>query len=160
MQKCDLHKTRTHALPGESPADAVVCFVGEAPGRHEDEQGVPFIGAVGKQLDGMLEVAALSRDPVFITAAVKCRPPKNRDLKVVEISACDEHLFAQLDLLQPRLVVCLGRIALRTVLGRIELSDVRRRWVEKDGRLVTATYHTAAVFYNRSLAETIAEDMA
>src|SRR5205823_12134742 len=106
---CDLSQTRTHAVPGEGPADAKIFFIGEGPGYYEDKSGRPFVGAAGKFLDELLALAGLRRSDVFITNVVKCRPPNNRDPLQQEIDACHGWLDQQLEAVNPRIVVTLGR---------------------------------------------------
>ena len=107
--KCPLALSRTHAVPGEGPADARIMFVGEGPGRHEDLQGRPFVGASGRYLQSLMAEIGLERSAVFITNVVKCRPPENRDPQPNELTACRAYLDRQLALIQPRVVVTLGR---------------------------------------------------
>jgi uracil-DNA glycosylase len=107
--KCPLALSRTHAVPGEGPADARIMFIGEAPGRHEDLQGRPFVGASGRYLQSLMAEIGLDRREVFITNVVKCRPPENRDPQPNELAACREYLDRQIALIQPRVVVTLGR---------------------------------------------------
>ena len=114
--RCPLSLTRTNAVPGEGPPDAAVVIIGEGPGRNEDLQGRPFVGAAGKQLDGLLKDAGLARDDVYITNVVKCRPPENRRPTEAEAEACHPYLERQIELLRPTVVVLLGDSALKRFL--------------------------------------------
>lgn len=117
-KRCELHKTRTHVVFGTGSADTSVVLVGEAPGFYEDKQGLPFVGAAGKNLDALLHQAGLRREAVYICNVLKCRPPGNRDPTPDEIEACKRFLEGQLSTIKPKLVVALGRIAASTLLGR------------------------------------------
>jgi DNA polymerase len=116
--KCELHKSRKNAVPGEGPADAKIMFVGEGPGQNEDELGRPFVGAAGRLLTELLESIGLSRSEVFITNIVKCRPPGNRAPRKPEIEACNPYLMSQIRLIKPRIVCALGTPAIATLLRR------------------------------------------
>lgn len=107
--KCPLSLSRTKAVPGEGPGTAQVMFIGEGPGYHEDKQGRPFVGASGRYLQSLLDDIGLKREDVFITNVVKCRPPENRDPRPDELNACREYLDRQIALIQPRIIVTLGR---------------------------------------------------
>src|SRR3712207_2443033 len=109
---CELHKGRTRAVPGEGPANADIMFIGEAPGRNEDQQGRPFVGQAGKLLEELLAEIGLTRDDVWIGNVVKCRPPQNRDPRPEEIAACSVYLERQIALLQPKLIATLGRYSM------------------------------------------------
>lgn len=141
--KCPLGDSRTHAVPGEGPEDADVMLVGEAPGRQEDQEGRPFIGMAGTILDGILEASGWSRDELFITSSVKCRPPDNRPPRAEELETCREAwLWRQIEAVQPELVVLLGHVAMQSVLGRRDpLEDLRGELVEDAGQRFLVTYH-------------------
>lgn len=159
-RRCPLCESRTLAVPGEGPVGATVMFVGEAPGKHEDESGLPFQGNAGRVFDKLLEQSGLMRAEVFITGAVKCRPPENRDPKAGEIDACNPYLRRQIELVQPRIICALGRHGLSAVLGRkAVLTEWRGRFAEFEGRTLTATYHPAAAFYRQELKQAMQEDM-
>jgi len=117
-RKCTLHRTRTHAVPGEGNCSARVMFIGEAPGYHEDQQGRPFVGSAGQLLDDLLQRAQLRRDDIFIANILKCRPPNNRDPGSEEAAACREYLDGQIALIQPEVVCLLGRVPLQALLVR------------------------------------------
>src|SRR5262249_15241942 len=140
--KCPLHESRTHAVPGDGKSDAKVMLIGEAPGRQEDEQGHPFVGAAGKFLDQVLDGTKLDRNDLFITNTVKCRPPKNRPPKGPEIEICtSNYLFHQIELIDPKLIMVLGGIAAKAVLGIKNVSESRGKVIRKDGRKYIVAYH-------------------
>lgn len=145
--QCELHRMRTNAVPGHGNPDAEVMFIGEGPGWHEDRQGLPFVGAAGQFLNEMLQSIGLSRDEVFITNIVKCRPPGNRDPDPAEIEACAPYLDRQLELVDPLVVVSLGAFATRYLLGRpVGVTRVRgRRFRWRNDATLVPTLHPAAV---------------
>jgi len=157
--KCELHKSRTRAVPGEGPHDARIMFVGEGPGQNEDEQGRPFVGAAGKFLTELLESIGLKRTDVFITNIVKCRPPNNRAPRKYEIEACNPYLQSQIRLINPRIVCALGTPAITTLMGD-EYSASRHHGKPSTKGEVTILpmYHPAAALYDASLKETILHD--
>ena len=158
--RCTLHRSRTHAVPGEGPARARILLVGEAPGRREDVEGRPFIGAAGRLLDDALRRAEIRRQTTFITNAVKCRPPGNRRPRPPELAACRPYLIAQLAAIRPRVVVALGLTAAKDLLGRpMSLSTARRSRHSLAGTPVIATYHPAAVLRNRRLLPKLVGDL-
>ncbi len=166
-KRCPLHRTRKNPVPGEGPLNADVMFVGEAPGRNEDEQGRPFVGAAGNLLNKLLEEAGLKRNEVYITNVVKCRPPGNRDPTDEEIEACLPYLVEQIKIIRPRVIVALGRYSARTL---FRLAGLKWESMSKQhGRVydatiagvrvkLVATYHPAAALYRPPLRETLAED--
>ncbi len=147
---CRLHENRTNVVFGDGDPAADLMFVGEGPGRHEDEQGLPFVGPSGQLLEQLLEEIGLSRPEVYIGNVVKCRPPNNRDPRPDEIEACKGYLRRQLELIQPRVVVTLGNFAskllLRTETG---ITRLRGRAYEWWGRYLVPTYHPAAALRGR-----------
>lgn len=146
-RKCGLCETRTNVVFGMGNPQAEVMVIGEAPGRSEDEQGLPFVGRSGQLLDQYLRAIHLSRDKnVFITNIVKCRPPENRDPLPNEWDACIPYLREQFRMIRPKIVLCLGRIAAQRLI-RPDFSVMREhgQWVEKDGVYYTAIYHPAAL---------------
>jgi uracil-DNA glycosylase len=158
--RCRLHETRTHAVPGEGPSNAQIVLVGEAPGRTEDEQGRPFVGSAGKVLDNALRAAGLSRDSVFITNVIKCRPPGNRRPRKDEIETCLPYLQAQLEAIRPRIIVTLGETSLRALVpSEGPFAEVRGKRLKYEGIQVLPTYHPAAVLYNRPLERTLQADL-
>jgi uracil-DNA glycosylase family 4 len=157
--RCPLHQHRTHAVPGEGPADAPVLFVGEGPGAEEDQQGRPFVGAAGRLLDKLLAGIRIPRERVFITNTVRCRPPGNREPHPDEVAACLPYLVRQMGVLQPRVVCLLGATATRALLGSDQkLNQVRGRAIREAGRWWFATYHPAAALRSASLASALQED--
>jgi len=156
--KCPLSLTRTKAVPGEGPQDAAVVIIGEGPGRNEDLQGRPFVGAVGAQLDGLLRDAGLGRQDVYITNVVKCRPPENRRPTGAEADACQPYLDRQLVQLRPRVVVLLGDSAVKRFLPEESLGSAHGRLFKHGGFAIFATYHPAAMIYNRTLETVSHED--
>lgn len=155
---CPLSEGRTNAVPGEGAADAQIMFVGEAPGREEDRQGRPFVGPAGKVLDRLLGRIGLSREQVYITNIVKCRPPENRDPKPDEIEACREYLDGQIAFIKPRLVCTLGRPALQTLLDpKAAISKVHAQVIEREGLTYVPLYHPAAGLHNKAMQPQIIE---
>ena len=146
-RNCGLCETRTHTVFGEGVPDTGLVFIGEGPGEQEDLSGRPFVGPAGQLLDRMLALVGLSREKNFyICNIVKCRPPRNRDPKPEEQEACMPWLEQQLELLQPRLIVCLGRIAAqRFIREDFRISREHGQWFERDGVGITAIYHPSAL---------------
>lgn len=157
---CRLHEARTHAVPGEGPEGARILLVGEAPGRQEDLEGRPFVGVAGATLATALEKAGLSRADVFVTNAVKCRPPENRRPRADELLACRPYLLSQIESLRPRVIVALGRTALTDLVGSApSIERARRRHLTVGGTPVIATYHPASSRYARRRVKMIAHDL-
>ena len=145
-RRCPLCETRNNVVFGVGPENAEVLFIGEGPGEQEDLKGEPFVGRGGKLLDDMLELIDLDRTKIYIANMVKCRPPKNRDPLETEQMACAEWLRRQIDLLQPKLVVCLGRIsAMKFIKPDFRITKEHGQWFNVDGRRVMALYHPAAL---------------
>ena len=145
-RRCQLCETRTNVVFGVGPDDAKVMFIGEGPGENEDLQGEPFVGRAGKLLDDMLELIYLDRTKVYIANMVKCRPPRNRDPLPEEQNACAPWLRRQIELVDPHMIVCLGRIsAMRFIRPDFRITREHGQWFERDGRLVMALYHPAAL---------------
>ncbi len=157
-EKCALHYSRKRAVPGEGPSDATVMFIGEGPGFYENEQGRPFVGASGKYLEELLDLANLSRAKVFITNVVKCRPPGNRDPLPEELEACSSYLDRQIDTINPKVIVTLGRYSMARFFPQARISDVHGKasWVR--GRLIVAMYHPAAALHQPSLKSSLEAD--
>lgn len=155
---CPLSGSRTKAVPGEGPADAEIMFIGEGPGYHEDRQGRPFVGPAGQFLEGLLASIGKSREQVFIANMVKCRPPENRDPLPAEIAACSKYLDRQIELVNPRLIVTLGRFSLGRFFPGESMSRARGKVRQKDGRYVYPVMHPAAALYRQELRATIIED--
>jgi DNA polymerase len=144
-QKCRLSHTRTVGVPGEGSPNAEIFFIGEGPGFHEDQQGRPFVGAAGQLLTDMLSEIGLRREEVFITNVVRCRPPGNRDPLPDELSACDEYTLRQIEALQPKLIVTLGRYSMARFFGPGSMRDLHGRTKQWNGATCLALYHPAAV---------------
>ncbi|HSQ27704.1 MAG TPA: uracil-DNA glycosylase [Anaerolineales bacterium] len=158
--KCMLHHSRKNAVPGEGPSDAEIMFIGEGPGFHENEQGRPFVGAAGKFLDELLASIQMKRSDVFIGNVVKCRPPGNRDPLPEELSACSQYLEMQIQAINPKVIVTLGRFSMAHFLPGAKISEVHGQARKVNGRLVVAMYHPAAALHQRSLKSTIEADFA
>jgi uracil-DNA glycosylase len=156
---CKLARTRKNAVPGEGQLAAKIMFVGEAPGRSEDEKGRPFVGAAGRILDDMLKKAGIERSEVFITNVVKCRPPGNRVPEEDEAEACRPYLDRQIALIRPRVICILGRTAYSSLLGGSSITANRGKIVEKAGQKYFLTIHPAAAIYNKSLLSVLEADL-
>jgi uracil-DNA glycosylase family 4 len=135
-------------------------FIGEGPGFHENEQGRPFVGAAGKYLDELLASINMKRSDVFITNVVKCRPPGNRDPLPDELEACNDYLERQVQAINPKVVVTLGRFSMAHYLPNAKISSVHGQATKVKGRLVIAMYHPAAALHQQSLKPTIEKDFA
>ena len=155
---CDLHASRLNVVPGEGDSNAEIMFIGEGPGQHEDRQGRPFVGAAGNLLDEMLKAISLSRGSVFIANMVKCRPPSNRDPQVDEILACSKYLDRQIEVINPLVIVTLGRFSLGKFFPGEGISKVRGSIRYYEGRPIYPMLHPAAALYRRELKETIYQD--
>jgi len=159
--QCPLHATRTKAVPGEGTPSARVMLIGEAPGRDEDQRGQPFVGAAGRFLDEMLAGSGVNRSDLFITNTVKCRPENNRPPRKREVDTCTAlYLFEQIELINPALVMLLGSVATKKLLGVNSVNEVRGRVIEHNNRKYLAGYHPAASFYREDMAENIRQDFA
>ena len=157
--KCDLCKTRTNAVPGKGNFQSDVIFVGEAPGRNEDRNGEPFIGVAGKKLSIALDEAGISRDDVYITNIVKCRPPNNRVPKTSERETCQEYLKQEIFIIKPEIICILGNTAFNSILGGSEITKFRGKVVRKDNLLYFLTIHPAATIYNQKLIDVLKSDI-
>jgi DNA polymerase len=160
---CSLRTQATRAVPGEGNSSAEILFIGEAPGAKEDEQGRPFVGAAGKFLNEMLASINLKREDVYITNVVKYRPPNNRDPLPEEIASCEKWLEEQIKIIQPKIIVTLGRHALGHFLPGKKISEAHGRVFRKTfpnfGSLVFfVLYHPAAALYNGSMREMLIKD--
>lgn len=156
--KCPLHKTRNNAVPGEGPVDAKVMFVGEAPGAKEDELGRPFVGRSGAFLTELLQGIGLSRDEVFITSVLKSRPPKNRSPKSAEVKACMPYLLRQFEIINPKIIVLLGGVAVSSIIGPWKLSEAHGRFYDGNGRMFFITFHPAAALRFPNTKELMLKD--
>lgn len=143
---CSLHESRTNVVFGKGNPDAKILFIGEAPGQHEDEQGLPFVGASGKLLDKYLDAIGLSMEDAYIANILKCRPPNNRDPKEDEEQACIGYLRRQLEAINPKVIVCLGRIsAYKIIKPDFKITQEHGKWFKKGNYLITAVYHPSAL---------------
>ena len=143
---CGLCETRTNVVFGVGDPAAEILFVGEAPGEREDALGEPFVGKAGALLDDMLAMIGLDRSRIYITNSIKCRPPQNRDPLNTEKEACAPFLQRQLELMQPKIIVCLGRIsAMEMIKPDFRITQEHGQFFEKNGVLMTALYHPAAL---------------
>jgi len=156
---CPLHSTRIQGVPGTGPATARLMAIGEAPGENEDREGRPFVGAAGRLLNQLLDEIGLSRDDIFITNVLKSRPPGNRDPQPEEISACAPYLDAQIESLQPEVILLLGRHALQRLLpGAPGISRAHGTLIRQGTRTYMPCYHPAAALYNGGLLGTLRQD--
>ena len=162
-RRCPLHQTRTHVVFGSGDADADLMFVGEAPGRHEDEQGLPFVGQAGKLLEKLLGEIGLTRQEVFICNVLKCRPPGNRDPQPIEVEACSDFLHRQVELIEPRVICTLGNFS--TKLLRADATGISRLHGQEEVRVIGPRavrlyplYHPAAALYTPATLETLRAD--
>ncbi len=150
-RKCPLWEYRTHVVVGDGNRNAEIMLIGEGPGQQEDLQGVPFVGAAGKLLDDMLSIIDLDRSNYYIANIVKCRPPHNRDPQEQEQQACIEYLRNQVALVQPKIIVCLGRIAAMQIISpNYRITREHGQWVERNGISMTAIYHPSALLRDLS----------
>jgi uracil-DNA glycosylase len=158
---CPLHESRTLAVPGDGRFATKVMVIGEAPGRDEDKSGHPFVGASGRFLDEVLAGSGIDRSDLFITNTVKCRPPKNRTPRVGEVETCtSNYLFEQIELINPELIMLLGGVAAKKLLGVKTINEARGQVIEREGRKFLVGYHPATRFYREDMAEKVKEDFA
>ena len=158
-RRCPLSKTALRGVPGEGNPNTDVMFIGEGPGKEEDKQGRPFCGPAGKFLDEMLRSIGLSRDEVYIGNIVKHRPPGNRDPEPGEIEACWPYLQSQIEIINPHVIVILGRHSLaRLMPGLGTISQLHGRAFRRDGRYFMALYHPAVALYAGSMRQVLMED--
>jgi DNA polymerase len=146
-------------VPGAGPEDAELLLIGEAPGYYEDQQGIPFVGPAGRFLEQLLASIGLDRDQVYITNVVKCRPPGNRDPLPIEISNCNKFLTRQIDLINPKIVITLGRYSLARFLPDETIGRVHGKTRQVDGLTVFPMYHPAAALHQQRYRQTIIDDM-
>ncbi len=158
--KCELSKTRTNAVPGKGNFQSDVIFVGEAPGRNEDKNGEPFVGIAGQRLSLALENAGVSRESIYITNVVKCRPPNNRVPTISERNTCQDYLQKEISIIKPKIICILGNTAFNSILGGSEITKYRGKIVKKDKQFYFLTVHPAATIYNQELITVLKEDIA
>lgn len=157
-QGCPLARTRTMAVPGEGPLNADVLLIGEAPGANEDKQGRPFVGQAGQFLSELLGAAGLGREDVYICNVLKCRPPSNRDPLPDEIAQCREYLDEQIEIVNPLVIVTLGRFSMGRYFPQQSISRIHGSVKVIDGRYYVPMFHPAAALHQQSLRETILQD--
>jgi DNA polymerase len=157
---CALHHSRIKSVPGEGPENASIMFIGEGPGFHENQQGKPFVGQAGKFLDELLANAGVKREDVFITNVVKCRPPGNRDPQPDELEACGKYLDRQIELINPKIIVTLGRFSMAKFFGAVKISQIHGKSKKIGDRLIVAMYHPAAALHQPALKNTLLEDFS
>lgn len=155
---CSLSKSRINAVPGIGNEKSDVIFVGEAPGRNEDFQGKPFVGAAGQILSEALEYAGFARDQVYITNVVKCRPPNNRQPTAEERDACRQYLSEELKIIKPKIICILGNTAYGSLLDGISITKNRGKLVKNNDQLYFVTVHPAAIIYNPALRQVLKDD--
>ena len=157
---CRLCEQRTNVVVGRGSLSADVFFVGEGPGENEDLQGQPFVGAAGKLMDECLKALEIDTGRIYITNVVKCRPPQNRTPFDDECAACLPHLRAQFSIIRPKIVVCLGKVAAKTLLHKDgPMKDIRGRWENVKGTFFLATYHPAALLRDERIKVLFWDDM-
>ena len=161
-RKCSLCEVRSNVVFGVGNPCAKVMFIGEGPGEQEDLKGEPFVGPAGKLLDTMLEIIDLDRNKVYIANMVKCRPPRNRDPLDRDQDACSDWLRRQIALVDPKIIVCLGRIAAMGIIDpEFRITREHGQWFQRDGRMFMATYHPAALLRQpRSKPDAFADFLA
>lgn len=156
--RCRLRKTATQVVPGEGSPQADIMFIGEGPGKREDESGRPFVGPAGRFLSKLLKSIDLARKDVFITNMVKCRPPNNRDPKDDEKKTCRPWLNKQIELIEPEIFVPLGRHAMHKFLPKAKISKEHGNIYSKDGKIYAVMYHPAVALYDGSMRSVLMED--
>ena len=157
---CPLYQGRTNAVPGDGSPSSEIMFVGEGPGYYEDVQGLPFVGQAGQLLNELLAEIGLKREEVYITNVVKCRPPKNRDPQPDEIGECSKYLDRQIELIDPKVIVTLGRYSMGRFFPGQRISRIHGEARLADGRMVVPMYHPAAALHQPSLRRTLSDDFA
>jgi len=145
-EKCELHKSRIKSVFGKGSPDAKIMFIGEAPGESEDREGLPFVGRAGKLLDKFFEFSYLTLENIYVANILKCRPPKNRDPSELEQDCCIDYLRRQTKLIDPKIIVCLGRIAaMRIIKPDFKITAERGVWFKKGEIFMSAVYHPSAL---------------
>jgi DNA polymerase len=158
--KCRLAETRKHVVYGVGNPKADLMFIGEAPGRDEDEQGEPFVGRAGQLLTDIIKAMKLTRDDVYIANVIKCRPPENRNPEPDELEACRPYIRRQVELIEPKVIVTLGRFALQSLTEKAYgISSVRGQWLEYNGIKVMPTYHPAYLLRTPAAKKDVWNDM-
>lgn len=158
--RCNLCENRHNVVFGVGPKNAEIMFIGEGPGEQEDLQGEPFVGAAGKLLDDMLSIIDLNRKNCYIANIVKCRPPHNRDPFEDEQNACIEYLRAQVALIKPKMIICLGRVAAKKIIDpEYRITKEHGTWIDRNGIWMTAIYHPSALLRDLSKRPDTFEDL-
>jgi len=158
-RKCDLHKNRTNAVFGKGPASADIMIIGEAPGRDEDIQGIPFVGRAGRKLYDMFSASGILENDVFITNVIKCRPPGNRNPEPVEMNRCRPYLLKQIEIIKPKVIVLLGNIALSLATGTPSgITKMRGKSLKYLSYKAIPTFHPAYVLRNPGSEKIVVED--
>jgi DNA polymerase len=158
--RCKLHKGRNRIVFGDGSPNAELVFIGEGPGADEDQQGIPFVGRAGKLLTQMIEAMGLQRKDVYICNVVKCRPPENRAPEPDEVATCSPYLLRQIDVIKPKVIVCLGAVAAKTLLETTRgISQFRGQWLEWRGYKLIATYHPAYLLRNPNAKGEVWKDL-
>jgi DNA polymerase len=157
-ENCELHFSRKRSVPGEGPADAKIMFIGEGPGFNENEQGRPFVGQAGNFLNELLAAAGLKREEVFICNVVKCRPPGNRDPQPAELEACGKYLDRQIEAINPKVIVTLGRFSMAKFLPLARISSIHGHASVVEGRMIVPMFHPAAALHQPNLKPQVIED--
>lgn len=159
-QKCALHTSRKLSVPGEGPVHSEIMFIGEGPGFHENEQGRPFVGAAGAFLNELLAAAGLKRQDVWIGNVVKCRPPGNRDPLPEELAACNEYLERQIAVINPKIIITLGRYSMAKFMPGAKISQIHGQMRRMGNRFVIAMFHPAAALHQAALKPAILKDFS
>lgn len=157
--QCEIASFRTRVVPGDGAEDAEIMFIGEAPGYHEDQQGLPFVGPAGQFLNQLLASISLARRQVYIANVIKCRPTGNRDPLPTEITNCDKWLERQIELVHPRMIVTLGRYSMARFFPGRTIGKIHGTARRQDGIIYYAMYHPAAALHQQTLRQTIEADM-
>ena len=158
-KKCNLSRTRKNAVPGEGPTEASIMFIGEAPGAKEDDTGIPFVGRAGNLLEKMFSNIPIFRESVFITNIVKCRPPSNRNPLDIEIESCTPYLINQINLINPRIIVTLGKYALLHFRPTGKISEDHGKMLIWNKRILYPVYHPAAALRNKNILQSLESDL-
>ena len=156
---CELSKSRTNAVPGLGSIKTEIVFIGEAPGRTEDIQGMPFVGTAGKILSEALVYAGFTREDVYITNIVKCRPPDNRRPNKQEMDSCNGYLQKELEIIRPKIICILGNTAFGSLLNGNAITKNRGKIIKKNDQLYFVTIHPAAIIYNQDLRQVLKDDL-
>lgn len=156
---CELSKSRTNAVPGRGSITTEIVFIGEAPGRTEDVQGMPFVGMAGKIFSEALSYAGFAREDVYITNIVKCRPPDNRRPNKQEMNSCSNYLQKELEIIKPKIICILGNTAFGSLLNGNAITKNRGKIIKRNGQLYFVTIHPAAIIYNQDLRQVLKDDL-